>query len=128
MTNKPKFAVGDVVWIIPLARYGTINAIVGLSYRIENVIWKARDLMLQADYEARQAQIKAEAAAREAERQERHNALVAIEPIRGLFDSDMEFETAFCQWANSFGLDCMPAGMRYWYDRYMLKNRFVFRS
>lgn len=128
MTNKPKFAVGDVVWIRPLARHGTIHAVVGESYRIKNGIWEAQQLMSRSEWEAMQAQIKADTAAWVAERQERHNALVAIEPVRGLFDSDLEFETAFCQWANSFGLDCMPSGMRYWYDRYMLKNRFVFRS
>lgn len=138
--NEPKFQVGDTVYI--LNERCEVKAIQNdngvYSYRVTNAVkpfwhaarWFERVLVSEGNWHTRQAEIVEQTRQRQEWDRQRYNELLDLEPVRNLFDTEIEFEEVYCRWAESFwGCgDDMPYSVRYTYNRFMLKNRFVFRS
>ena len=139
--NEPKFKVGDKVKIQPKDKYWTFEIfmvkrspvypfgwVYSMTFR-KTEFWGENLLISVADWQARQAEI-----ARETEERQRQDAetlvhLEAIEPVRGLFDTEEDFQFAYCQWAESFwGVGDMPYAVRYLYNRYLQSNQWTILS
>jgi hypothetical protein len=136
--NEPKFKVGDKVKIKPRDKYWTFEIFMverspiypfGWTYSMtfhKTEFWAENLLISIADWEVYQEQYKRGVEQRQREDAETLAHLEAIEPVRGLFDTDEDFQFAYCQWAESFwGVGDMPYVVRRLYNQYMMGNQWT---
>lgn len=135
-----KYLIDDIVYVLNercTVTEGFHIPGIGWVYYVEHptkpfwnaVQWSERILVSEADWQARQADIARDTKERQQQDEETLAHLEAIEPVRGLFDTDEDFQFAYCQWAESFwGVGDMPYSVRYVYNKYMLGNQWTIRS
>jgi hypothetical protein len=132
-----KYLIGDVVYLmgnrVTVTEARHLSGI-GWVYYVEHPTkpfwacaqWHERMLVSEVDWLARQAEIARGIEQRRRENEETLAHLEAIEPVRGLFDTDEDFQFAYCQWAESFwGVGDMPYVVRRLYNQYMVGNQWT---
>lgn len=116
-----KFAVGQVVWIKPLARRGIIECVRENGCVIKSALWGHAHL---ATIDERQQTLLREAINRRYVAHERSIGRLAIalsEPYECTFHTRADYRRAYIDWAYSFGHpDEIPSGVRGQYFAFLM--------